>query len=373
MARRVSPTLIGAFVVGAIALGVGAVLVLAGRHWFQRPITCVMAFDGSVAGLSVGAPVRYRGVPLGTVSDIQLRYGRHQIIVVTKIEPSRVEGMGPAVATTGVARTVQAAVDQGLRAQLQLESLITGQLYVGLDFYPETAAAPSKTSRGECEVPTIPSAMAQLQDQMKKLLNELVQLPLKDTLASMARASDAVQQLAASPEIPQTLRRADQAIKETQALVHTLGGKLDAAIGAMQATLEQTQRTMNEVGGDVRQLVQHIDGRVGPLADSVTGAADSTQALMRGGQQTLARLDAEIAPTALALRQAAEAARAALLRAESGLDQASGLLSGDSPLGYQLTDALNELTRTARTLREFSDDLERQPNLLLFGRGGPRK
>jgi paraquat-inducible protein B len=94
---------------------------------------------------------------------------------------------------------------------------------------------------------------------------------------------------------------------------------------------------------------------------------------MQDGQQTLARLDAEIAPTALAIRQAAEAARGALQRAESVLDQAGGVLSGESPLGYQLADALEELARTARTLRTLGEDLERQPNLLLFGRGGSHK
>ncbi|HTU03344.1 MAG TPA: MlaD family protein [Candidatus Sulfotelmatobacter sp.] len=373
MARRVSPTLIGAFVVGAVALGVAAVLVLAGQHWFQRPITCVMAFDDSVAGLSVGAPVRYRGVPLGTVSDIQLRYGNHRIVVVTKIDPARIEGMGPAVAATGVGRTVQIAVDQGLRAQLQLESLITGQLYVGLDFYPETAAPRPEAGGGECEIPTIPSTLAQFQEQMKKLFTDLGQLPLKQTLAAVERAGDAIQQVAASPEIPRVLRSADQTMKEIQTVVHGVGVKLDPTIDALHVTLDQAQRTMDTVGQDVHHLVQNVDGRVGPLADSVAGAAESTQALMRSGQQTLARLDAEIAPTAASVRQAAEAARAALQRAETALDQVGGVLSGDSPLGYQLADALEELTRAARTFRSFSEDLERQPNLLLFGRGGSSK
>jgi paraquat-inducible protein B len=370
MAKRVSPTLIGAFVMGAIALAVGTVLVLGGRRWFQSPVSCVMAFDGSVAGLSVGAPVRFRGVPLGTVSDIQIRYGRSQILVVTKIEPSRIEGLRPELAAGGVARVLQLAVGEGLRAQLQLESLITGQLYVGLDFYPDTAAALPGAGKGECEIPTIPTTLAQFQEQMKKLLTELEQLPLTETLGAVARASDAIEKLAASPEIPRVLRSADRTMQETQTLVSNLTAKLDPAVGSLQVALDQAQRTIDEVGRDLRRLLQDVDARVGPLADSLGAATDSAQALMQDGRSTLHRLDAEIGPTVVAVREAAQAARDALHEAEVTLGHADGLLDGNSPTGYRLAEALEEMARTARALRGLSEDIERQPNLLLFGRGG---
>ena len=215
--------------------------------------------------------------------------------------------------------------------------------------------------------------LAQIQEQMKKIMAELAQLPLKETFGAVARAGNAIEKLAASPEIPAVLRSVDRTMQEAEALVRNLNAKVDPVVGSLQATLDQARRTIDEVGRDARRLLQDVDARVGPLADSLGAAADSTQALMQGGQQTLARLDAEIAPTALAIRQAAEAARGALQRAESVLDQAGGVLSGESPLGYQLVDALEELTRTARTLRMLGEDLERQPNLLLFGREGSHK
>lgn len=373
MARKLSPTLIGGFVVGALALAVGAVLILAGRQWFTRPVTCVMAFDSSVAGLSVGAPVQFRGVPLGRVSDIQFRYGRSEIVIVTEMEISRIQGLNPKSAPAEVVGAVRAAVAAGLRAQLELQSLVTGQLYVGLDFYPGTRATLTGTDPTQCEIPTIPTKLAELQDQMKKIMAELGQLPLKEALGAVARAGNAIEKLAASPEIPAVLRSADRTMQEAEVLVRNLNAKVDPVAGSLEATLDQARRTIDEVGRDARRLLQDVDARVGPLADSLGAAADSTQALMQGGQQTLARLDAEIAPTALAIRQAAEAARGALQRAESVLDQAGGVLSGESPLGYQLVDALEELTRTARTLRMLGEDLERQPNLLLFGREGSHK
>ncbi len=373
MARKVSPSLIGAFVVGALALAIAAVIVLAGRHWFIRPATCMMAFDSSVAGLSVGAPVRFRGVPLGRVADIQLRYGRSQIVVVAEIEPSRIQGLNPQSAPAEVVGVVRTTVGEGLRAQLQLDSLVTGQLYVGLDFYPGTPATLTGTDPSQCEIPTIPTTLAEVQDKMEKVVTQLQQLPLKETLEAATRAADAIQKIAASPEIPRILRTAEDTLRETRGLIRGLNAEVAPAIGDLRLTLDQARRTVDAVGRDVQRLVQDVDARVGPLAESVTAAADSTQMLMRDGQRTLARLDGEIAPTGAALRQAAEAARSALQRAEATLDEAQGLLGGDSPMGYRLAEALDELTRTARTLRGLGEDLERQPNMLLFGRGGSDK
>jgi paraquat-inducible protein B len=312
-------------------------------------------------------------VPLGSVSDIQLRYGRSQIVVVAAIDPSRVQGLHPQSRPGEVAGAVRAAVGEGLRAQLQLQSLVTGQLYVGLDFHAGTPATLTGTDPDQCEIPTIPTTLAQMQEKMEKVVTQLEQLPLKQALEAAARAADAIQKVAASPEIPRILRAADGTMQEAQGLVRGLNAQLDPVVGDLRMTLDQARRTIEAVGGDLQHLVQHVDTRVGPLAESVAAAADSTQALMRDGQRTLARLDDEIAPTASALRQAAEAARGALQRAETTLDQASGLLSGESPMGYQVAEALDELTRTARTLRGLGEELERQPNMLLFGRGGSNR
>ncbi len=359
MSRRVSPTLIGAFVLGAVALGVGAVLVLTGQHWFKRPLACTMVFDESVAGLSVGAPVRFRGVPLGTVSDIELRYGASGIIVVSEIDPSRIQGLRAHLEPAEVSRILRESVGKGLRAQLQLQSLITGQLSVGLDFFPGTPSGRIENAEGQCEIPTIRTELAQMQDQMKKIVSELEQLPLKEMLGAVARAGDAIEKLAASPEIPRVLRSADRTMQEAQTLVSNLNAKLDPAFGSLQATLDHAQR-----------ILQDVDARVGPLADSLGAASDSTQALMQDGRNTLHRVDAEIGPTMAAVREAAQAARDALHGAEVTLGHANGLLDGNSPTGYRLAEALEELSRTARALRGLSEDLERQPNLLLFGRGG---
>src|SRR5262245_45321906 len=152
MAKRANPTVIGAFVLGGIALAVGAVLILGGREWFKRPVTCVMAFDDSVAGLAVGSPVSFRGVQLGTVSSVQLRYNTTLIVVFAQIDPSRIRGAPGEVTPGRVERSIQEAVKNGLRAQLKVQSLLTGQLYIGLDYSPDTPARLTGVDKDYCEI-----------------------------------------------------------------------------------------------------------------------------------------------------------------------------------------------------------------------------
>jgi paraquat-inducible protein B len=373
MARRVNPTLIGAFVLGGIGLAVVAVLLLGGRQWFKRPVTCLMAFDGNVAGLTVGSPVSFRGVQLGTVSSIQLRYNTTLIIVLAQIDPSRIRGAPGVITQARVAQSIEDGVKNGLRAQLQVQSLLTGQLYVGLDYYPDTPARLTGIEKDTCEIPTIPTALAQIQDQMKKIMAELEQVPLKKIVESAASTIEGVDKLVRSPELARAVKTLDATLIDLQGLIRTVNARVDPTARALQATLEQAQRTIDEVGRDVRTLVGDLDAQVKPLAASLEATSDSARTLMVDAQKTLKSLDERLEPVLTSLRAAGDAARDALRKAEASLNQVDGLLDGNSSLGYQMVDALNELTRAARALRFLSEEIDRQPNVLLFGRGEPRK
>src|SRR5262245_15345516 len=375
MAKRANPTVIGGFVLGGIALAVGAVLLLGGREWFRRPVTCVMAFDDSVAGLSVGSAVSFRGVPLGTVSSIELRAqeilsGSALIIVFAQLDPSRV--IGAQLAPGKVESAIQEAVKAGLRAQLKVQSLLTGQLYVALDYAPDIPARFTRVEKDRCEIPTIPTTLAQLQDQMKKIMAELEQMPLKEIVDASARTMEGIDRLVHSPELTRAVRNLDVALLEAQTLIRSANTQINPTAKALQETLGQAQRTIDTVGRDVRQLVQSIDSQVKPLADNLGSTSDSARVLMQDAQKTLHQVDEQLGPALTSLRAASDAARDAMRKAETSLVQVDGALDGSSSLGYQLADALNELTRAARALRALGEEIDRQPNVLLFGRGGPK-
>lgn len=375
MSKRANPTTIGAFVLGALTIAVIGVLALGGRAWFARPLTCVMAFDGSVAGLSVGAPVAFRGVQLGTVTHIQLQLQTVTsfIAVYVRLEPWRIEGQPlDLLSQRAVIKTIEDRVQQrGLRAQLQVQSLVTGQLYVGLDYYPDTPVNLTGIDKEEdCEIPTLPTTLAQFQESLKKVLAEIEQLPLREIVISAARTLDGIDKFVQSGEIKKAVRALEDTLSDAQVLVRNLDSKIGPTATALHTTLEQGKRTLDEVGRDVSKLVSNVDRQVGPLATNVGATSDAARALLVDGQRVILELDGRLRPLIASLQGTSDSARVTLEKLQSTAGQVDGVLDGNSPLGYQLGEMLDELTRMARGLRALTDELDRQPNVLIFGRGG---
>jgi phospholipid/cholesterol/gamma-HCH transport system substrate-binding protein len=372
MSKRANPTTIGAFVLGALAIAVIGVVALGGRAWFTRPVTCVMAFDGSVAGLSAGAPVAFRGVPLGTVTHIQLRAGSSLIAVYVALEPWRIADRPRDTMTKQkVIETIESRVQQsGLRAQLQVQSLITGQLYVGLDYYPDTPVNLTGVDKEDCEIPTLPTTLAQFQETLKKVVAEIEQLPLKEIVISLARTLDGIDKFVQSGEVKKTLRAVEVTLGDAQRLVRNLDSKIGPTVIALQATLEQSKRTLDEVGRDINKLILNIDGQVGPLATNVGATSDAARTFLVDGQRVIRDLDQQLRPLVASLQGTSDSARVTLEKLQSAAAQVDSVLDGNSPLGYQLGEMLDELTRMARGLRALTDEIDRQPNVLIFGRGG---
>ncbi|MGH8068193.1 MAG: MlaD family protein [Candidatus Entotheonellia bacterium] len=144
MGRRANPTLIGAFLVGALALIVIGILVFARGQFLTEKRTFVSYFDGSVKGLNIGAPVDFKGVRVGSVTDIRVDYmtneGEFRLPVFIEIEPDRISQVGVRKTREERLNLYQGMIERGLRAQLGTVSLVTGQLYVQLDFFPGTPA-----------------------------------------------------------------------------------------------------------------------------------------------------------------------------------------------------------------------------------------
>ena len=142
MKKRISPTLIGAFVVGALILLVIGVVAFGSGQLFRKTQEFILYFDGSVNGLRIGAPVKIKGVDIGSVKDIKLETELgsqiHKIPVIIEIDLKKVIRRGVSREEAMDPNTIREFVKQGLHGQLQTESLVTGVLYVGLDWFPET-------------------------------------------------------------------------------------------------------------------------------------------------------------------------------------------------------------------------------------------
>jgi paraquat-inducible protein B len=326
--------------------------------------------------------VSFRGVQLGSVTRIQLKHSTSLIAVYASIDPGRVEG--GEVSPARVAKAIEASVqERGFRAQLQVQSLLTGQLYVGLDYYPDAPFNMTGIDKEYCEIPTVPTTLAQFQETLKKVMAQVEQLPLKEMVESTARTVQGIDRLVHSPEVMRALRSLDTTLTSAQVLVRNLDAQIgptasslqttleqaQRALGQAQRTLEQAQGTIEAVGRDFQKLVVNVDGQIGPLTTNLTATSDSARALIGDAQRAVRELNDQVGPLTLSLRSTSDTARAALEKVQASLGQFDGVLDGKSPLGYQLAEALDELARMARTLRALGDEIDRQPDLLLFGRG----
>jgi paraquat-inducible protein B len=303
---------VGVFVLGAAALAVVAVLVFGSGRFFRHEVTLVSYFTGSVNGLVVGSPVKFRGVPIGSVSEIRLGLpgtteADVRIPVSYTIDVDTISGYQGRRFRLDRERLDQ-LIAAGLRAQLQTESFVTGVLFVGLDFFPDSPVVLEVTGHPEVfEVPVMPTTIERAMQTFDRLVKRVEAIDIEGVVASARRALDGVDDLARSP-------------------------KVTAALDGLHDTLASVRRV--------------------------------TDALEPGVTPTMKGLDATLAQ-----------ARQVLVRVEPQLDQtlarAQDLLGSDAPLAVGLASTLADLGEAARSVRDLADFLDRHPNAILTGRPKP--
>src|SRR5215468_5711955 len=233
MARQPNKPLIGAFVVGAVALAVVGLVVLGSGKFFQKHFTNVMYFSGSITGLSVGSPVKFRGVQVGQVTKIAAvldpKTMTITIPVYVELDPSSwiVMGQGGGGNAPASATFYQPLIDKGLRAQLDVESFVTGKLYISLDLHPEAPAKLLGLDPRYPEVPTIPSLK-------EELLKTLQALPEK-----IIAVADGISGLVNSPAAQDSMRDLD-------ALLRSLTTEIGPLSTSARSTLETARRAFKQ-------------------------------------------------------------------------------------------------------------------------------
>jgi paraquat-inducible protein B len=196
MSKKANKTAIGAFVVGAAALCIIAVLVFGSGALFKKSEKYVLFFDGSVNGLSIGAPVVFKGVKLGTVSEIILLYDQKTkgtlIAIIADLELSIVKG-DPTGPEKLEYQNYKELVERGLRARLESQSFVTGQLMLSFDFYPDKPVMLRGLYRKYPELPTIPITPS--------ILAVMGEVPIKEIGENIRRITAAIDKLFSSGEV----------------------------------------------------------------------------------------------------------------------------------------------------------------------------
>lgn len=333
MKQKVNPAAIGGFVIGAVVLLLGAIIVFSGDRLFTRKLTYVMYFDGSVQGLSVGAPVALRGVKIGTVKDVSILHNTDtneiSAPVTVEIIGKRIRSSG-AKTITSLAQAhdqVKKLVSQGLRATLALQSLVTGQLYVELEIMPDAKPSPIVVHDGEFIFPTEVSRLSELAEEIKSL-------PLAEIAKKAMVALDGISRVFGSEEILKTLQSIEHAASGMDTLVINLNSKLDNLGKDLQATVKAADQLVSQS----QQAVTGIDKNMVELLTRFNRVAERSEATLAAVKETVSTYQA--------------------------------LPSQDSVFGFELFQLLRELSAASRSIRAMADYLEQHPEALIKGKQG---
>ena len=329
MNKKVSPTAIGAFVVGAVALLVVAVIAFGSGQLFRKTREFVLYFEGSVNGLHIGAPVKFKGVEIGSVKNILLQLDQNmqvnRIPVIIEVDLKKITSRGASGAVAEQQEIFQRAiVERGLRGQLQTESLVTGVLYIALDFFPGTPINLVQKPGGDYqypEIPTIPTTLEQAQDAVIRIIKKLEEIDFKELIKSVSETVGGVNQLVNSPALKSTLQK-----------------------------LDQTMPKIDETVVSINKLADDLNGKIASLSDNLQQTSDATRQAMRQAEATLKQTDA------------------ALKEAEKAMTSIKDVIDPESPTFYDLRKSLQEVSAAARSLRLLTNFIERNPRALIFGR-----
>ncbi len=322
MSKPIGKPIIGAFVVGAVALAVVGLFVLGGGEFLKKKYMRVMYFDGSVKGLKVGAPVTFRGVEIGTVSKIAIRANPEdltvQIPVIIEIDPDSIE-------TTGghIDDQLPRLIKRGLRATLELQSMVTGQLQIELDFMPDTKARLVGGKTKYAEIPTVSSAMS-------KFAKELEQIPIQEIGHRVSAVLASIEKFMDNPELGQSIHNLNQTILDMQKLVRDVDRHVDPLLGSATAAI-----------GHADELVLNVNKQIDPLAADI--------------------------------KKTAAAARPAIKEVERAFANIAALTGKGSEERRQLDRTLEEFHAAARSIKVWAAYLERHPEALIRGKGKSKR
>lgn len=315
----------------ALLLLVAMVLFFGSSSLLTQSVRFILFFDQSVNGLAAGSPVKFRGVPVGSVERVMIRAEGQSsdstaIPVIIKLDRSRLErDLGVKEAEFSPA-LIHEAIGRGLTAQLNLESFITGQLFVEFSFETEPRddwEPHLKEVNGMLEIPTLGSSLDEITKDAAKVISNLSAIDISRLNQNVNQVLENLAVVLEGIDSEGVSRSVVGAADEFKALV---GSKeFQETIVAIQDAVKQIDTT-----------VESFDLENGPLADTINRWTAKYESTL-GSLQKL-------------------------------VDSSGEIMDSDSDLFYEFENTLRELSRAAQSVRLLVDYLERNPNAILTGR-----
>ncbi|MCP4576419.1 MAG: MCE family protein, partial [Deltaproteobacteria bacterium] len=300
--------------------------------------------------LSVGAPVLVGGVKIGSVKSINLEYNPKTLIfhvpVIIETQPNKIRLLkGKRIP---IDKMIPLLIERGLRAQLTMGSIITGQLIIELSYYPNTPIKLVGLNKEYPEIPTIPSTFQAIFDTLKNL-------PLEETMKSLISAVKAFEKILQSPEIPEIIHSANLALADARKLINDVDSHVAPLADSVDDTLTE-----------YKKIATHVNAQVDPLMENANHTVKDARKLIKN-------MDKKLETLAVKIAKGLEASHEAMDQARKTLEILQRRLGKNSPLLNQLDNTLREFSEMARSIRSLANYLSRHPEALLRGKSGSQR
>ena len=318
MSEKPHTVAIGAFIVGALLIAIVTVIFVLGSG-FRKGEKIVMVFDGSVKGLNVGAPVAIRGVQVGQVTDINIILDADTLeilmVVVADFQEDRITRVGKRSDDL-----TEELIQRGLRAQLNTQSLLTGLLYIQMDFHPGSDIVLADIDTPYFQFPTIPT-------DLERIAKKLQDLDFSE-----------------------------------------LADEFEAAVRSVNEVV--SSKEFKAIPGELATTLQSVTALSGQLQDQLATSMPKVDRVLDGAAATVDTANAELPEISEGVRNNLEALNKAIVAFDIAMQDIDGLVAPESPTSYRLNQALRELALAARALQQLAKTLEEQPEALIRGRRG---
>jgi paraquat-inducible protein B len=213
-------------------------------------------------------------------------------------------------------------VEKGLKAELEMQSLVTGQLGIHLDFFPDQPARFVGTEPEYTEIPTVESRLSEF---VKSVQN----LPLEEIAQKMSKALDGIVKLENSPELQDTIASLAPAVQSAQVLFKNLDYQIKPLVDSTKLTVGEAKKMF----ANASKLATDVDARIPEIVAGLNETLKSTSVTMKGANKAI-----------------------------------DGIAGDNSPVRIQLVKTLDEFASAARSLRVLADYIEQNPEALIRGK-----
>lgn len=333
MAKPANNMMIGGFVIFAVFLFISSIVIFGSGNFFKHIDKYIFHFEGSIKGLNVGAPVLFEGVSVGKVTSIVASIDETRLTtdirVIAEIDHDRFQ-VDNEVKQRGTEVIVSKLIDKGMRAVLAIQSLVTGQLLIELEYHP---GSPVKLKGGDppyIEIPTTSS-------NTRRFLQSVQSLDLGGIDKSLKSVLSGLDHLVNDPAIISGATSLYKTIDELRNLITKVDNQVDPLAESLEGTL-----------GDTRRLINNVDRQVGPVTDDLKKGLANFNKMVEEADNSIKLLTDNLDGT---------------------IEKLSGVVSEDSPLIVEIQNTLSKVSTMASSIRQLADYLEQHPEALLKGKG----